>query len=414
MSRYQITDIEAMEALDSRGNPTIAAEVVLTSGVTGHAMVPSGASTGTREALELRDGAENRFGGKGVTKAVENVENIIKPELIGKSVFNQLEIDHELIEMDGTEDKSHLGANAILAVSMAAARAAANESGVPLFHHLGGSQGMTLPVPMMNVLNGGVHADSGISLQEFMIVPVGATSVSEAIRYCVEVYQNLKKVLKKAEQIISVGDEGGFAPRLSSSEEAIKVILEAIAVSDYEAGKDLAIALDPAASEFYEDGKYLFDGENKSTSEMIDYYEHLVDTYPIVSIEDGLAEGDWGGWKTMTDKLGGKIQLVGDDIFVTNTEIFQQGIEQGIANAILIKPNQIGTISETLKTIQVARENGYRAVISHRSGETEDTFIADLAVATDAGQIKTGAPARSERVSKYNRLMWIEKQLGLV
>lgn len=414
MSRYQITGIKAMEVLDSRGNPTIAAEVELTSGVSGLAMVPSGASTGTREALELRDGDKNRFGGKGVRKAVENVENIIKPKLIGKSVFNQLEIDHELIELDGTEDKSHLGANAILAVSMAAARAAANESGLPLFHHLGGSQGMTLPVPMMNVLNGGVHADSGISLQEFMIVPVGAASVSEAIRYCAEVYQNLKKVLKKAEQIISVGDEGGFAPRLSSSEEAIKVILEAIAVSDYEAGKDLAIALDPAASEFYEDGKYLFDGENKSTSEMIDYYDHLVDTYPIVSIEDGLAEGDWDGWKIMTGRLGGKIQLVGDDIFVTNTEIFQQGIEQGIANAILIKPNQIGTISETLKTIQVARENGYRTVISHRSGETEDTFIADLAVATDAGQIKTGAPARSERVSKYNRLMWIEKQLGLV
>ena len=414
MAKYEIRDIAGMEVLDSRGNPTIAVEIVLASGVTGKAMVPSGASTGTREALELRDGNEERFGGKGVSRAVENVEKIIKPELIGKSVFNQPEIDHTLIEIDGTEDKSHLGANAILAVSMAASRAAANESGVPLFHHLGGSQGITLPVPMMNVLNGGVHADSGISLQEFMIVPIGAPSVREGVRYCAEVYQNLKLVLEKAGQIISVGDEGGFAPRLSNSEEAIKVILDAIGEAGYEAGKDIAIALDPAASEFYEDGKYLFDGENKTSSEMIDYYDHLVDTYPIISIEDGLAEGDWSGWKIMTERLGCKIQLVGDDIFVTNTEIFKRGIEQGIANAILIKPNQIGTISETLKTIQVARENGYRTVISHRSGETEDTFIADLAVATNAGQIKTGAPARSERVSKYNRLMWIERQLGLV
>ena len=400
-----------MEVLDSRGNPTIAVEIVLASGVTGKAMVPSGASTGTREALELRDGNEERFGGKGVSRAVENVEKIIKPELIGKSVFNQLKIDHKLIELDGTEDKSHLGANAVLAVSMASARAAANELGIPLFHHLGGSQGMTLPVPMMNVLNGGVHADSGISLQEFMIVPVGAPTVTEGIRCCAEIYQNLKLVLKKTGQIISVGDEGGFAPHLSNSEEAIRVIVDAIEAAGYETGREIAIALDPAASEFYDDGKYLFDGENKTSSEMIDYYDHLVDTYPIVSIEDGLAEGDWDGWKIMTERLGGKNQLVGDDIFVTNTEIFQRGIEQGIANAILIKPNQIGTISETLKTIQVARENGYRTVISHRSGETEDTFIADLAVATDAGQIKTGAPARSERVSKYNRLMWIEKQL---
>ncbi|MHB9053641.1 MAG: phosphopyruvate hydratase [Thermoleophilia bacterium] len=411
MGRYQIRGIEAMEVLDSRGNPTIAAEIILASGVSGKAMVPSGASTGAREALELRDGAEGRYGGKGVIRAIENIDNIIRPELLGKSVFNQLEIDHVLIGLDGTEDKSHLGANAVLAVSMAAARASANESGVPLFHHLGGSQGMTLPVPMMNVLNGGVHADSGISLQEFMIVPVGAPSVTEGIRYCAEIYQSLKLVLKKAGQIISVGDEGGFAPRLSSSEEAIKIIVAAIEAAGYETGQEIAIALDPASSEFYEEGKYLLDGENKTSSEMIDYYEYLVDTYPIISIEDGLAEGDWGGWSLLTERLGDKIQLVGDDIFVTNIEIFKRGVERGVANAILIKPNQIGTISETLAAMQAARENGYRTVISHRSGETEDTFIADLAVATNAGQIKTGAPARSERVSKYNRLMWIEKQL---
>lgn len=411
MGRYQIRGIEAMEVLDSRGNPTIAAEIILASGVSGKAMVPSGASTGAREALELRDGAEGRYGGKGVIRAIENIDNIIRPELLGKSVFNQLEIDNVLIGLDGTEDKSHLGANAVLAVSMAAARASANESGVPLFHHLGGSQGMTLPVPMMNVLNGGVHADSGISLQEFMIVPVGAPSVTEGIRYCAEIYQSLKLVLKKAGQIISVGDEGGFAPRLSSSEEAIKIIVAAIEAAGYETGQEIAIALDPASSEFYEEGKYLLDGENKTSSEMIDYYEYLVDTYPIISIEDGLAESDWGGWRLLTERLGDRIQLVGDDIFVTNIEIFKRGIEQGVANAILIKPNQIGTISETLAAMQAARENGYRTVISHRSGETEDTFIADLAVATNAGQIKTGAPARSERVSKYNRLMWIEKQL---
>ena len=400
-----------MEVLDSRGNPTIAAEIILASGVSGKAVVPSGASTGAREAFELRDGAEGRYGGKGVIGAIENIDNIIRPELLGKSVFNQLEIDNVLIGLDGTEDKSHLGANAVLAVSMAAARASANESGVPLFHHLGGSQGMTLPVPMMNVLNGGVHADSGISLQEFMIVPVGAPSVTEGIRYCAEIYQSLKLVLKKAGQIISVGDEGGFAPRLSSSEEAIKIIVAAIEAAGYETGQEIAIALDPASSEFYEEGKYLLDGENKTSSEMIDYYEYLVDTYPIISIEDGLAESDWGGWRLLTERLGDRIQLVGDDIFVTNIEIFKRGIEQGVANAILIKPNQIGTISETLAAMQAARENGYRTVISHRSGETEDTFIADLAVATNAGQIKTGAPARSERVSKYNRLMWIEKQL---
>jgi len=411
MSKYEIRDITAMEVLDSRGNPTVEAEILLDSEVTGIAMVPSGASTGIREALELRDADEARFGGKGVIKAIENIEKKIKPELIGKSVFNQLEIDHALIGLDGTEDKSNLGANAILAVSMAAARAAANESGVPLFHHLGGSQGVILPLPMMNVLNGGVHADSGISLQEFMIVPVGARTLKEGIRFCSEVYQNLKKVLKEAGQIISVGDEGGFAPRLSNSEEAIKVILDAIASAGYKTGSEVAVALDPAASEFYENGKYLFDGEEKTSSEMIDYYDYLVDTYPIISIEDGLAEEDWGGWKLLTERLGGKIQLVGDDIFVTNTGIFRKGIEQGIGNAILIKPNQIGTISETLETIQVARENGYKLVISHRSGETEDTFIADLAVATNAGQIKTGAPARSERVSKYNRLMRIEKHL---
>ncbi|MCL4474100.1 MAG: phosphopyruvate hydratase [Actinobacteria bacterium] len=411
MDRYQIADIEAIEVLDSRGNPTIAVEIVLDSGVSGKAMVPSGASTGTREALELRDQDGERFGGKGVIGAIENIDNIIRPELLGKSVFNQLEIDNVLIGLDGTEDKSHLGANAVLAVSMAAARASANESGVPLFHHLGGSQGMTLPVPMMNVLNGGVHADSGISLQEFMIAPVGAPSVTEGIRYCAEIYQSLKLVLKKAGQIISVGDEGGFAPRLSSSEEAIKIIVAAIEAAGYTIGQEIAIALDPASSEFYEEGKYLLDGENKTSSEMIDYYESLVDTYPIISIEDGLAESDWGGWRLLTERLGDRIQLVGDDIFVTNIEIFKRGVEQGVANAILIKPNQIGTISETLAAMQAARENGYRTVISHRSGETEDTFIADLAVATNAGQIKTGAPARSERVSKYNRLMWIEKQL---
>ncbi len=295
---------------------------------------------------------------------------------------------------------------------MAAARAAAKESGVPLFHHLGGSQATCMPVPMMNVLNGGVHADSGISLQEFLIVPIGARAMAEAVRFCSEVYQNLKLILKKTGQIISVGDEGGFAPRLSNSEEAIKIIVDAIGAAGYEIGHDVAIALDPAASEFYQDDMYLFDGEEKTGSEMIDYYEYLVDLYPIISIEDGLAEGDWRGWKLMTERLGGKIQLVGDDIFVTNTEIFRRGVERGIANAILIKPNQIGTVSGTLETIQIARDYGYRTVVSHRSGETEDTFIADLAVGANAGQIKTGAPARSERVSKYNRLTRIENVLA--
>ncbi|MHB8841077.1 MAG: phosphopyruvate hydratase [Candidatus Aquicultor sp.] len=411
MAKYVIEDIKAMEVLDSRGNPTVEVEITLESGITGKAAVPSGASTGTREALELRDKNPERFGGKGVTEAVENVENIIKPALIDKSVLNQLEVDHILLELDGTENKSKLGANAILGTSMAVSRAAANELGVPLYHHLGGSQGITMPVPMMNVLNGGVHADSGISLQEFMIVPVGARNVTEGIRFCAEVYQNLKKVLKEAGQIISVGDEGGFAPRLGTSEDAIKVIVQAIEAAGYKAGKDIAIALDPAASEFYKDDVYQFDGERKTSEQMIDYYEYLVTTYPVISIEDGLAEGDWDGWKVMTERLGKRIQIVGDDIFVTNPKIFKEGIRQGIANAILIKPNQIGTVSETLETIELARLYGYKTVISHRSGETEDTFIADLAVATNAGQMKTGAPARSERVSKYNQLMRIEKRL---
>ncbi len=411
MVKYLIADIQAMEILDSRGNPTIEVEVILESDISGRAAVPSGASTGTREALELRDKDQKRFGGKGVTKAVTNVEDIIKAQLIGKSVLNQLEIDNILIELDGTENKSNLGANAILGTSMAVSRAAANESGVPLYHYLGGSQGTTLPVPMMNVLNGGVHADSGISLQEFMIVPVGAKNVAEGIRFCSEVYQTLKKILKQEGQIISVGDEGGFAPRLSKSEDAIKNIVRAIEAAGYEKGKDLAIALDPAASEFYEDGIYIFDGERKTSEQMIDYYENLVNRYPIISIEDGLAEQDWDGWKMLTERLGQRIQLVGDDIFVTNPKIFMEGIKQGIANAILIKPNQIGTLSETLETIELARLYRYKTVLSHRSGETEDTFIADFAVATNIGQMKTGAPARSERVAKYNQLMRIEKKL---
>ncbi|MHB1464773.1 MAG: phosphopyruvate hydratase [Thermoleophilia bacterium] len=411
MSKYMISDIGAMEILDSRGNPTVMAEIRLDSGASGVAMVPSGASTGKREALELRDSEDRRFGGKGVRTAIENIENIIKPELVGQRVFHQLEIDRRLIELDGTGEKSRLGANAILAVSMAAARAAANESGVPLFHHLGGAQGARLPVPMMNVLNGGVHADSGISLQEFMIVPVGAPTIAEAVRYCSEIYHRLKMILKDAGQIISVGDEGGFAPRLSGSEEAISAIMDAIQAAGYEPGEDVSIALDPAASEFYQNGTYVFDREDKTSGEMIDYYDYLVRSYPIISIEDGLAENDWEGWRQLTERLGGKIELVGDDIFVTNAAIFRKGIREGIANAILIKPNQIGTVSETFETIRLATQNGYRTVVSHRSGETEDTFIADLAVATNAGQIKTGAPARSERVSKYNRLMWIEKLL---
>lgn len=331
--------------------------------------------------------------------------------MAGRSVFNQLEIDNVLIELDGTEDKSKLGANAILGVSVAAARAAANEANVPLYRHLGGVQGFSIPVPMMNILNGGVHSDSGISLQEFMIVPIGAPKINEAIRFCSEVYQTLKTLLKKEGYTVSVGDEGGFAPKLGKSKEAVEIIVSAIREAGYKPGEDIAVALDPAASEFYRNGGYLFDGETKTSKEMIDYYEKLVDEYPIISIEDGLAEQDWDGWRLMTERLGDKIQLVGDDIFVTNPGIFKRGIEQKIANSILIKPNQIGTISETLETIEMARRYNYKTVLSHRSGETEDTFIADLGVATNIGQLKTGAPARSERVAKYNQLMRIDKEL---
>lgn len=411
MTRYIISNIEAMEILDSRGSPTIEVEITLDSGITGRADIPSGASTGSREVLELRDNDKNRFAGKGVGKAVKNVIEIIKPALAGRSVFNQLEIDNVLIELDGTEDKSKLGANAILGVSVAAARAAANEANVPLYRHLGGVQGFSIPVPMMNILNGGVHSDSGISLQEFMIVPIGAPKINEAIRFCSEVYQTLKTLLKKEGYTVSVGDEGGFAPKLGKSKEAVEIIVSAIREAGYKPGEDIAVALDPAASEFYRNGGYLFDGETKTSKEMIDYYEKLVDEYPIISIEDGLAEQDWDGWRLMTERLGDKIQLVGDDIFVTNPGIFKRGIEQKIANSILIKPNQIGTISETLETIEMARRYNYKTVLSHRSGETEDTFIADLGVATNIGQLKTGAPARSERVAKYNQLMRIDKEL---
>ncbi|MDN5293022.1 MAG: enolase [Eubacteriales bacterium] len=409
-----ISDVWAREILDSRGNPTVEVDVILEDGTLGRAAVPSGASTGAFEAVELRDGEKERYNGKGVRKAVENVNEEIGPEIIGMDVLNQVEIDRLLIEMDGTPNKSKLGANAILGVSLAVAKAAANYLGLPLYAYLGGVNAKELPVPMMNILNGGKHADNNVDIQEFMIMPVGASSFAEALRIGAEVFHSLKAVLKGRGLNTAVGDEGGFAPNLKSNEEALEVIVEAIEKAGYEPGREVALALDVAATELFRDGKYVLAGEGvtRTAAEMVEYYAALLDKYPILSIEDGLAEEDWDGWKLLTEKLGGRVQLVGDDIFVTNTERLQRGIKEGVANSILIKVNQIGTLTETLDTIEMAKRAGYTAIISHRSGETEDVTIADLAVAVNAGLIKTGAPSRTDRVAKYNQLLRIEEELG--
>jgi len=412
-----IVEITARQILDSRGNPTVEAEVILAGGVMGRAAVPSGASTGEHEAVELRDGDKHRYLGKGVLKAVSNVQAEIAPALMGMDAANQRELDDRMLELDGTENKARLGANAILAVSMAACRAAANALQMPLYRYLGGVNGNVLPVPMMNIINGGAHADNNVDFQEFMAMPVGAHSFSEALRWGAEVFHTLKQVLKKRGYNTSVGDEGGFAPSLKSNVEAIEVILEAITQAGYKPGEQIAIALDPATSELYKEGKgkYLFwksDKSAKTSDEMVRYWADWVRQYPIVSLEDGLAEDDWEGWRALTKEVGAKIQLVGDDLFVTNPKRLQQGIGLSVANSILVKVNQIGTVSETLDAISLARQHGYTAVISHRSGETEDTFIADLAVGTDAGQIKTGSASRTDRVCKYNQLLRIEEDLG--
>ncbi|AST58272.1 enolase [Thermoanaerobacterium thermosaccharolyticum] len=410
----RITSVKAREILDSRGNPTVEVDVILENGIIGRAAVPSGASTGTKEAVELRENDKKRYHGKGVKNVVDNVNNIIAKEVTDLDVFEQRKIDHLLISLDGTKNKSKLGANAILGVSLAVARAASNYLNIPLFKYIGGTNSYELPMPMMNILNGGKHADNTVDVQEFMIVPIGADSFSTALRMCSEVYQTLKNVLKGRGLSTSVGDEGGFAPNLSTNEDALKLLIEAIEKTDYRPGEDVAIAIDPAASEFYIDGKYVFEGEkvSRTSSEMIDLYSEWINKYPIVSIEDGLAEDDWDGWALLTSQLGGKIQLVGDDIFVTNPEILKEGIDKNIANSILIKLNQIGTLSETLDTIQMAQKANYTTVISHRSGETEDTTMADVAVAVNAGQIKSGAPCRTERIAKYNQLLRIEEILS--
>jgi enolase len=413
----EIAAIRAREILDSRGNPTVESEVVLASGAIGRAAVPSGASTGEHEAVELRDGDKTHYLGKGVLQAVENVESILAPELIGMDAANQRLLDATMISIDGTPNKGRLGANAILAVSMAAARATATALQMPLYRYIGGVNACILPTPMMNVLNGGAHADSNVDFQEFMVMPVGAETFAEALRWGAETFHTLKGVLKKKGYNTAVGDEGGFAPSLKSNDEALELLLEAITLAGYKPGEQIAIALDPAASEFYvkDSGKYVFKKSDKrelSSEEMARYWENWTRQYPIVSIEDGLAEDDWAGWKMLSDMVGDKVQLVGDDLFVTNTERLQRGIEEGVANAILIKVNQIGTVSETLDAIELGRRYGYASIISHRSGETEDTFIADLAVATGAGQIKTGSASRTDRIAKYNQLLRIEEELG--
>ncbi len=408
-----IAKIIAREIIDSRGNPTVEADVTLSNGVVGRAAVPSGASTGAREAIELRDGAA-RYLGKGVQTAVANVNGEIAQAIVGMDANDQAALDAKLIELDGTDNKARLGANALLAASLAVAHAAANDAGVGLYQYLGGETQYKMPVPMMNIINGGSHADNSVDMQEFMILPVGATSLAEAVRFGAEVFHTLKKVLTEKGLNTAVGDEGGFAPDLSSNEEAIEVILEAITRAGYEPGKDICLGLDCASSEYYKNGKYELASEGKSfdAAEMVDFLEAWVDKYPIISIEDGLDEADWDGWKLLTERLGNKVQLVGDDLFVTNPSIFKEGIDKNIANSILIKLNQIGTLSETLEAIRMAQAAGYTAVISHRSGETEDVTIADLAVATNAGQIKTGSLSRSDRVAKYNQLLRIEQELG--
>ena len=409
-----IVEVYAREILDSRGNPTVEVETTLECGVVGRASVPSGASTGAFEAVELRDGDKSRYLGKGVKNAVENVNSIIAPELEEMDAIFQREIDEIMIELDGTENKSRLGANAILGVSLSVAKASAIALGLPLYKYIGGVNAHILPVPMMNILNGGKHADNSVDLQEFMIMPVGAKSFTSALRICTEIFHTLKSVLKKEGMSTSVGDEGGFAPNLKTNEDAVKYIIKAVEEAGYKPGEDIYLALDPAATEFYKDGKYNLSGEGKilTATEMVDYYQFLVEKYPIISIEDGMAEEDWDGWKQLTDRIEGKVQIVGDDLFVTNTQRLLKGIKLGVANSILIKVNQIGTLSETLDAIEMAKRSGYTAVISHRSGETEDTTISDIAVAVNAGQIKTGAPSRTDRVAKYNQLIRIEEELG--
>ena len=410
----EIVDVYAREILDSRGNPTLEVEVYLESGAFGCAAVPSGASTGEREALELRDGDKSRYLGKGVLKAIDNVNNQIADELIGMDADDQVGIDMKMLELDGTEYKSNLGANAILGVSLAVAKAAAEESGLPLYKYIGGANARELPLPMMNILNGGAHADNNVDIQEFMIMPAGAKCFAEALRMGAEIFHALKSVLKGKGYNTSVGDEGGFAPNLKSNEEALQVIMEAIVKAGYKPGEDILLALDVASSELFKDGKYTLENETqkvKTPAEMVDFYENLVNKYPIISIEDGMAENDWDGWKLMTDRLGKRIQIVGDDLFVTNPKILKEGIQKGIANSILIKLNQIGTLTETLEAIEMAKRAGYTTVISHRSGETEDTTLADLAVAVNAGQIKTGSLCRTDRVAKYNQLLRIEDEL---
>ena len=408
-----IENIYADEVLDSRGNPTVRATVELSDGSVGEAIVPSGASTGINEALELRDG-DKRFGGKGVLKACENVNAIIANELIGMSPFDQAEIDNVMLELDGTPNKSKLGANAILGVSMAVARAAAASLNMPLYRYLGGSNALVMPTPMLNIINGGAHADNDVDLQEYMIVPNGFDNFEDALRAASEIYHTLKKLLEKDGHPTALGDEGGFAPNFKNNEEPIEYILKAIEKAGYKAGVEVSIALDAASSEFYKDGKYILAGEGKSLSaeEIVEYYANLIEKYPIVSLEDGMAEEDWDGWKLLTQKLGDKIQLVGDDVFVTNKKLLSKGIELGVANSILIKLNQIGTVTETMQTMRLAYRNGYTCVVSHRSGESEDAFIADFAVAMNAGQIKTGAPARGERTAKYNRLLQINRNMA--
>ena len=409
-----IVDIHAREILDSRGNPTVEVDVLLESGAFGRAAVPSGASTGIHEAVELRDGDKSRYSGKGVLKAVENVNTVIADAIIGMEAENQNEIDEAMIALDGTENKGKLGANAILGVSLAVAKAAAEEAGLPLYRYIGGTFAHVLPVPMMNILNGGKHADNPIDIQEFMIAPIGAKTMAEAVRMGAEVFHALKKELKSAGLNTNVGDEGGFAPELKTAEEALSYIVKAIESAGYKPGEDVRIAIDAASSEFYENGKYEMKGEGKSftSAEIVEYYANLVEKFPIFSIEDGMAEDDWEGWKILTDKLGDKIQLVGDDLFVTNPKRLAMGIEKGVANSILVKVNQIGTLTESLAAIELAHKNGYTAVVSHRSGETEDSTIADIVVATNAGQIKTGSLSRSDRIAKYNQLIRIEEELG--
>jgi enolase len=410
----EIIDVKAREILDSRGNPTVEVDVFLASGAIGRAAVPSGASTGQREALELRDEDKSRYGGKGVLTAVKNVNDEIASAINGMDASNQTVLDHTLIELDGTPNKSRIGANAMLGVSMAAARAMAQTYGMPLYRYIGGMNARYLPVPMMNIINGGAHAANNLDIQEFMIMPVGADSLTKAVRMGAEIFHALKKILKKKGVSTAVGDEGGFAPDLESNEAAIQCILQAIEAAGYQVGQDIGLAMDCAASEFFKNGKYHLKSEKKTLSAeaMVDYYEMLIDKYPVLSIEDGLAEQDWKGWEMMTDRLGGTIQIVGDDIFVTNPEIFSKGIDEGIANAILIKLNQIGTLTETLDAIEMAKQNGYMTIISHRSGETEDTFISDLVVGVNGGQIKTGSMSRSDRIAKYNQLIRIEEELG--